>query len=473
MKRAGRIFIMPGVLAWLLLVAVLNGQAAQELSVKEAVETAIDAYIYGYPLITFDMARKQQTNVVVPDEEHAPMGQLIKVRKYLDVDNHCCAAPNQDTLYTMAWLDVTAEPYVFGLPDMGVRYAIFPMHDGFSEVIMVAGSGNTGTGPQAYVITGPGWTGSIPDGLTQVKSPTGIVWILGRIYCTGTQEDYTAVNKLQDNIIVLPLSAYGKPYSPPKGIVDPSFDMKTAVRKQVNDMDINTYFDYLARLLKTNPPKAEDAELVARMAKIGLLPGEDFDKDKLGFIDSVLLNTVPKLGLLEMARYMKKQKTTNGWLYFTEGVGNFGTNYVLRGMANLLGPGWNRPREAVYPIAKKDIDGHKLNGAKHSYTIHFPKGQLPPVEAFWSLTMYDNDMFLVPNAINRYTMSNRDTFITNKDGSIDLYLQAESPGKDKETNWLPAPKGSFTLVLRLYDPPKTAPTILDGSWKPPAVRRVE
>ncbi len=209
------------------------------------------------------------------------------------------------------------------------------------------------------------------------------------------------------------------------------------------------------------------------MARIGLVAGEDFDKDKLGFIDSALLNTVPKLGVLEMARYMKKQETKGGWLYFTEGVGNFGTNYILRGMANLLGPGWNRPEDAVYPIAKEDGDGHKLDGAKHNYTIHFDKGQLPPVEAFWSLTIYDNDMFLVPNPIDRYNLSDRDTFITNPDGSIDLYLQAKSPGKDKEANWLPAPKGSFTLVLRLYGPPKSAPTILDGFWTPPPVKRAE
>jgi hypothetical protein len=173
-----------------------------------------------------------------------------------------------------------------------------------------------------------------------------------------------------------------------------------------------------------------------------------------------------------MARYLKKQKTTNGWLYFTKGVGNFGTDYLLRGMANLLGPGWNRPQDAVYPLSQKDAQGAEYNGAKHRYVMRFEKGKLPPAEAFWSLTMYDHDFFFVPNPINRYDLARRDKLIANPDGSVDLYLQADSPGKDKEANWLPAPRGKFQLVLRMYGPTKSSPSILDGTWTPPAVKRL-
>ena len=442
-----------------------------DLSIREAVTTAIDTYLFGYPLVTFDMARKQQTNVATPDAEHAPMGQLIKVRQYLDVDNHCCAAPNADTLYTIAWLDLAKEPYVFTLPDMGDRYYIMPMLDGYSEVFEVISSLNSERGPKHYVITGPGWEGTVPAGFIRVSSPTSLVWLLGRIYCTGTELDYEAVGALQDLIGLYPLSVHGQSYSPPEGEVDSSFDMKTAVRKQVNGMDIDTYFDYLAQLMKTNPPKSEDAELIARMARIGLEPGKDFDRDKLGFIDSALLNTVPKLAQLEMVRHLKKQKTVNGWLYFTKGVGNFGDNYLLRAAANLLGPGWNRPEDALYPLSTKDSQGHKYDGAKYNYLIHFDKGQLPPVEAFWSLTMYDKDLFLVPNRINRYNLSQHTDFMTNPDGSVDFYLQTESPGPAKEANWLPAPKDKFTLILRVYGPSRHSPSILDGSWQPPPVTR--
>jgi hypothetical protein len=453
--------------------AAAGSDEAPSLGVVEAVGIAADAYIYGYPLVTFDMVRKQQTNVAIPDAEHAPMGQMIKMRSYPAVDNHCCAAPNADTLYTMAWLDVSIEPWVFSIPDMGNRYYIMPMLDGWSEVFKVAGSHTTGGKAQTYAITGPGWSGTLPRGVTQVKSPTGMVWILGRIYSTGTPEDYKAVHALQDKFSVVPLSSYGKPYTPLPGIVDASFDMKTSVRKQVNGLDIDAYFNYLAKLMKSNPPAAQDTPIVARMARIGLVPGQDFDPAKLDFMDREAIRVVPKMALLEMGLHLKKQKTTNGWLYFTKGVGNFGTDYLVRGMANLLGPGWNRPQDAVYPLSQKDANGDEYNGARHKYVMRFEKGQLPPAEAFWSLTMYDTDFFFVPNPINRFDLAKRDKLISNPDGSVELYIQAESPGKDKEANWLPAPKGKFALVMRIYAPRTTPPSILDGTWTPPPVKRAQ
>jgi hypothetical protein len=439
----------------------------------EAVSIAVDAYVYGYPLVTFDMMRKQQTNVAAPDAEHAPMGQLIKMRTYPAVDNDCCAAPNADTLYTIVWLDVSVEPWIVSIPDMGDRYYIVPMLDGYSEVFHVDSLGTTGSKAHTYAITGPGWSGTLPQGVTQVKSPTGMVWVLGRIYCTGTTEDYAAVHALQDKFSVVPLSSYGKPYTPPPGVVDPGFDMKTAVRQQVDSLDVDAYFNQLAKLMKTNPPTAADAPIVAQMARIGLVPGQDFDPSKLGFLDREVVRMVPKLALLEMGVRLKREPTTNGWLYFTKGVGNWGTDYPLRAMANFLGPGWNRPQDAVYPLSQRDGNGDDYDGAAHNYVIHFDKGQLPPAEAFWSLTMYDPEFFFVPNPINRYDLGQRNRFITNPDSSLDLYLQADSPGTSREANWLPAPRGKFNLVLRIYAPRKTPPSILDGTWVPPAVRRVQ
>jgi hypothetical protein len=391
------------------------------------------------------------------------------MRAYPSVDNRCCAAPNADTLYTIVWLDVSREPWVFSIPDMGDRYYLMPMLDGFSEVFYVAGSHTTGSKPQTYAVTGPGWTGTLPDGMMQVQSPTGMVWILGRIYCNGTPEDYAAVHALQDQFVSIPLSAYGKPYTPPPGTVDPTLDMKTAVRKLVNDLPFDEYFSYFSQLLKTNPPMQEDAPLVERLAEIGIVPGKDQDRGKLPVMGGKLDE---KLGLVEMGLHLKRQKTTNGWLYFTKGVGTFGTDYLTRGMANLLGPGWNRPQDAVYPLSLKDANGDEYDGAKHNYVIRFEKGKLPPAEAFWSLTLYDGDFFFVPNPINRYDLAQRDKLIVNPDGSVDLYIQAESPDKEKEANWLPAPKGKFVLVMRIYAPRTTPPSILDGSWTPPPVKRV-
>jgi hypothetical protein len=525
MKPGTRTFLIAlAVVALVIAVALLVVSRTPSLHQDEALRIAVDAYIYGYPLVTFDMARRQQTNVAVRDGEHAPMGQLIKMRSYPAVDNRCCAAPNADTLYTIVWLDVSDEPWVFGIPEMGERYYIMPMLDGYSEVFFAASPRTTGSSAQTYAITGPGWSGALPEGVTRVDSPTAMVWILGRIYCLGTPEDYVAVHALQDRFTVAPLSAYGKPYTPPPAAVDPSFDMNTAVRKQVNGLDVYDYFGTLAQLLKLNPPKPHDAAVVAEMARIGLAIGQDFDtrplrslgpvatesgaesadvstaarladhEDQsglphfsqgvgvveqevldtgpLGSLDRKLIRIVPKLALLKMAKRLKDQETTNGWLYFTEGVGNFGTDYLLRGMANLLGPGWNRPEDAVYPLSREDADGNAYDGAAHDYVMRFEAGRMPPVEAFWSLTMYDKDLFFVPNPIDRHTLSQRDHLVPNSDGSVDLYIQAEPPGPEREANWLPAPKGRFQLVLRMYGPTTKPPSIVDGSWAPPPVERV-
>jgi hypothetical protein len=399
------------------------------------------------------------------------MGQFARLRTYPAVDDHSVTAPNADTLYTLSWLDVSKEPWILSIPDMKDRYFLFPILDAWTNVFQVPGKRTTGTKAQKYAITGPGWSGTLPAGVTEYKSPTAMVWVLGRIYCTGTPEDYKAVHALQDRFAVVPLSAYGKPYTPAAAVVDAGFDMKTAVRKQVNALDTGAYFNRLAQLMKTNPPAPQDAAMVAQMARIGLVPGQDFDPDKLGFLDEEALRTVPKLAVLEMGVHLKKQKTTNGWLYFTGGVGNFGADYLTRGMANLLGPGWNRAQDAVYPLSQKDASGDGYDGAKHKYVIRFDKDKLPPADAFWSLTMYDGDFFFVPNALNRYDLAQRDRLVTNPDGSVDMYLQAESPGKDKEANWLPAPKGKFVLVMRIYTPRKSPPSILDGSWTPPPVKR--
>ncbi len=444
----------------------------QTPDLKEAVSAATDAYLYGYPLVTMDMTRRQLTNVASPDATHAPMGQILRIRTYPPVEMHTVTAPNADTLYTTAWVDVSKEPWVFSIPDMGDRYYLMPMLDGWTDVFQVPGKRTTGDKAQKYAITGPGWSGTLPAGVTEYKSPTGLVWILGRIYCTGTPADYAAVHAAQDKFSLVPLSSYGKPYSPPPGEVDSSFDMKTAVRDQVDAMDVNAFFTYLAKLMKTNPPVAEDAPMVARMAKIGLVPGQDFDPSKLGALDKEAIKAVPKLGQAKIVEFAKSVAPVNGWLIIPK-AGLYGTDYLDRALVTAFGLGANRPQDAIYPTGQKDGSGNDFDAASKKYVLHFDKGQMPPVNGFWSLTMYDAAYFFVPNPLNRYTLSERNKFKTNADGSVDLYLQADSPGKDKEANWLPAPKAKFVPMLRLYWPKETPPSILDGTWKPPAITEAQ
>jgi hypothetical protein len=248
--------------------------------------------------------------------------------------------------------------------------------------------------------------------------------------------------------------------------------MKTAVRDQVDAMDVNAFFTYLAKLMKTNPPVAEDAPMVASMAKIGLVPGQDFDPSKLGAFDKEAIKIVPKLGQAKIVEFAKSIEPVNGWLILRK-AGQYGTDYLDRALATAFGLGANRPQDAIYPTGQKDGSGNDFDAASKKYVLHFDKGQMPPVNGFWSLTMYDASYFFVPNSLNRYTLSQRNKFKTNADGSVDLYLQADSPGKDKEANWLPAPKAKFVPMMRLYWPKETPPSIIDGTWKPPAVTEAQ
>lgn len=430
---------------------------------------ATDAYIYGYPLVTMEMTRRVMTNVAAPEATRAPMGQLLKLRQYPDAAYRDVTAPNADTLYTTGWIDVGAEPWVLSLPDMKGRYYLFPMLDGWTSVFQAPGKRTTGTGPQVYAITGPGWKGTLPAGVKEYKSPTNMVWLLGRIYCTGTPEDYKAVHQIQDECKLVPLSAYGTSYTPPQGKADPSVDMKTAVRDQVNRMDAKAYFTLLAQLMKTNPPAAADAPALARFAKIGLVPGKDFDASKL---NADFVTRIPQLAfdrIMLQFKINKEVQHINGW-NFTTKTGIYGTDYLMRALVTAIGLGANRPQDAVYPTSLKDADDDDYVGS-HKYVIHFERGQTPPAEGFWSITMYDANYFFVANPINRYSISARQALKANADGSTDIYIQKDSPGADKESNWLPAPAGKFILMLRMYWPDESSPSILNGTWTIPAVKR--
>ena len=204
--------------------------------------TAVDAYIYGYPMVTLEMTRRRLTNVTKADETRAPMGQIVKMRSYPDASYRDITGPNADTLYTTAFFDVGDEPWVLSAPDMKGRYFMLPFLDGWTSVFAVPGSRTTGTQAQTFLITGPGWSGTVPAGMTQLKSKTSLVWLIGRIYCTGTPEDYAEVHALQDQFKLQPLSSWGKDYTPPPGEVDPSVDMKTPTRDQVNGLSAVKFF---------------------------------------------------------------------------------------------------------------------------------------------------------------------------------------------------------------------------------------
>jgi hypothetical protein len=449
--------------------AQLSDTGGAAPSVAGLLDLAVEGYVYGYPLVTMEFTRRVMTNVVEPKGTHAPMGQFANLREYPTAAFKDVTAPNADTLYSSTWIDVAKEPYILHVPDEKGRYYLMPMLEAWTNIFASPGTRTTGTGAGNFAIAGPSWVGELPSDVELLRSSTNLVWVLGRTYCTGSREDYAAVHAIQDKYSLTPLSAWGKPYKPPAGKVDHTIDTKTPVRAQVESLGTVEFFTLLAELMKQNPPYAADAPILARLARIGLVPGTDFDRSKLTGVGDV--DSVPKLGVERIsAHFGAAGEDLNGWV-FPKPAGRYGTDYIQRALIARFGLGANLLDDAVYPTARADSEGRKLEGA-HKYVIRFPKGALPPVRGFWSLTMYDGEFFFVANRLNRYTLSVRNSLKTESDGTVELLVQADDPGPQKEANWLPAPKGEFMLMLRLYWPKVAAPSILDGTWKPPAITRV-
>src|ERR1017187_6425042 len=327
---------------------------------RESFDIATEAYIFGYPLVTMDLTRRVMTDAREPEGMRAPMGQFARTRTFPLASNHEVSVPNADALYTIVWLDVSREPWVLSLPDMKGHYALFPMLDGWTSVFGALGNRTTGTGPQNCVITGPDWKGKLPSGLKEYKSSTSIVRVLGRIYCTGTPEDYAAVRAMQDQCSAVPLSAYGKPYTPPLGQVDPGIDMTRPVREQVNSLGVADYFNRLAFLMKENPPAHADRQMVKRMARLGIVPGEPFDIAKLSPAVIQVLEAVPGAAVGRLIAWSKAGNKAgdwnlqNGWSW-TLKAGVYGTDYTQRALIVAIALGANRPEDAV--VAAATVDG--------------------------------------------------------------------------------------------------------------------
>ena len=453
--------------------ALSRSASGQDASNDEAYQIARDAYVYGYPIVTMDVSMHQSTNV--PDASstplRAPVNQFAHARTYPRAEDRDVVRYNFDTLYSPAWLDLAPEPIVLSVPDTGGRYYLLPMLDMWTEVFAVVGSRTTGTKAGNFVLVAPGWSGPLPDGATKIVAPTSTIWVLGRTQTNGPS-DYDNVHKVQDGYRLTPLSQWGKDYAPPtKAPTDPAIDNKTPPFIQVNRMDGVEVLSRLADLMTKYPPHANDYPILFRLQRIGLEPGKPFDASKL---DPTLVKTIKAAAKDALADLEQSGKTgsgigahVNGWFYQTSTVGTYGTAYKLRGMGALIGLGVNLPEDAVYPASFMDGDGKPYSGANR-YVLHFDKGKLPPAEAFWSVTLYDKDGFQAPNPINRFALGDRDKLTFNADGSLDIYIQNQTPGADKEANWLPAPTAEFNLAMRLYSPRRD---VLDGVWTPPPVRK--
>jgi hypothetical protein len=453
------------------------GKQKSAISDEELTAKAVDAYIYGYPLVLMNQAKKLFINTILPSNVngHAPINQFGYFPLH-DPSFTAIASPNVDTVQTYAWLDLTSEPIVMQIPDSQGRFWLTPILDAYTNVVATPGTRSTGNGAQTYVIVGPNWRKPLRDDLTPIHVPTNLAWILGRTEVDAAG-DYAAADAIRRQYALVPLSSYGRPYTQPSGTID-STVTDTPPTAVVEGMSVETFFDTLAQLMVQNPPNLPDDASI--LVDLSMVMAALHSPEKVR-----LLSNVPQLAASRMvAKGPSVGYIVNGWRITPREVGAYGTDYDLRYGVGRVGLGANLAADTVYAGTRVDGAGHPLNST-NAYTIHFAPGLTPPVKAFWSVTLYNQNSSLVANPSNIYAVgSHREPLQYNADGSLDLYLQA-SPPAIRTANWLPTPdptyaatlpngqrgtRGSFALTMRLYWPSASDPTIVDRTWQPPPVQ---
>ena len=419
-------------------------------------ELVSDAYIYAFPLVLTDATKTMSTNTDGSVTGRAPVNQINHAKKLADASFRTVVTPNVDTLYSQAWLDISAEPVIYVLPEAD-RFCNVQLLDAWTNTAAVLDKAG------AYAIALPSWEGELPEGVTRVDVPTATVWTIARIVLSGN-EDLPNVYAIQEHVRLLPLSAYleGGDYIAPAGTYAKENDFVPV--NKVLSMSPAEFFNTANALMQINPPAEDDAKLLEKLAAINVGQGMTFDASILG-ADAAERWTQMLKGLratlsAESANYAQN---LGQWIYFGRPIGDFGTAYTYRAMVALVGLGANTVDVAIYPKTDTDVTGAALTGEK-TYTIHFET--LPPTleGGFWSVTAYNEENFLIDNPIDRYCINDRSAYRLNEDGTLDLVLSKEAP--EDTSNWLPVSDGEFHLFMRVYLPDMTA---LE-TWEAPVIR---
>jgi hypothetical protein len=441
---------------------------AADASTAEARAIAKEAYVYGFPMV--DNYRVEHAYFVDTKnpEYKGPWNHLVNIPRVYTPADTAIQTPNSDTPYSMLGMDLRAEPMVLTVPPIEKdRYFSIQLIDAYTFNFDYIGSRATGNDGGSFIIAGPGWKGKMPKGVRKVmRSETELVIAAYRTQLFNP-DDLDNVKKVQAGYKAEPLSKFlGKPAPKAAPAIDFIKPLTPADERKSPE-----FFNILNFILQYCPTDPSETKLMARFAKIGVGAGKTFDASKL----SPEMKTAIEQGMADAwgeLENLKKQvdagKVTSGDLFGTRAF--LKNNYLYRMAAAVLGIYGNSKQEAMYPIYAIDSDGKKLDGANR-YTVHFAPDQLPPVHAFWSLTMYDlPQSLLVANPINRYLVNSPmlPQFVKDADGGITFYVQNVTPGKDKEPNWLPAPTGPFFIAMRLYWPKEAA---LDGTWKQPPMMK--
>ena len=437
--------------------------SAQPVTPDEARKIAGQAYTFAYPLVLAEMTRRANT------QESSPryINRFVHVLAFPDEQFRQVIRPNADTLYSSAWLDLSAEPMLLHVPDTKGRYYLMQFMDAWTETIASPGKRTTGTGEGWFAIVGPNWQGKLPANAQRIDCPTNISWLIGRTQTNGPS-DYDFVHSIQQAYQLAPLSSYPQG-TPPISLADLNqLQLRGGLPPpvQVARMSTAEFFQLFAQLLLKNPARAADQPMMAQLAKIGIAPGQPFPPASLSREQLQAIDEGAQASAQALAGFDRSSLPTGktGWTLPGK-YGRYGTNYVVRALTARYFLGILPAEDAVYLSSVHDESGKPLDGTKR-YTMHFEKGSTPPERAFWSLTAYDEQGYFAGNPLHRFAIGDRDQLKFNADGSLDIYIQHDSPGADKESNWLPAPAGSFNLALRMYWPEQAA---ISGEWTPPPV----
>jgi hypothetical protein len=421
------------------------------------VRLAAESYLFGYPLVIMDATRASFQQAYGSKALH-------RMRTFPSIEFRDIVRPNVDTLYTTGFIDMAEGPWVFDMAGDAPRYQVMQFMDGWTNVFAAPGDRLNGHAEVRLLLVGPGWSGAVPDGLTLTRSPTNIVWLIGRTQTNGVA-DYALVHALQDKIQLRRLADWQanqtSAEAPLSTVVQP--DKAMPPPEQIQAMDSVEFFSRLTNLMRTNPPYAADGPMLAKLQQLG-------NPQQWNWLDRSCIELGRRLADWKVLREIRQGgPRTRGWATPPALLGNYGTNYPLRAGIAMVGLGANLPQDALYPSANVDADGKPLNGDAH-YRMHFNAGQLPPVNAFWSITAYGEDNYFIDNAQRRYAIGDRDALAFNADGSLDIWIQAAAPVEAHRSNWLPVKLGqTFLLNARLYWPKAAA---LEGKWTMPAIERL-
>ena len=450
------------ILLGLLIALLLLGGALY--AKRDYILLGAEAYLFGYPLVIMDVTRSNSALTIGPEN------QLRRVRQFPDANFRDVVRPNADTLYTSGFIDMAQGPWVFELPANAQRYEVMPFMDAWTNVFAAPGTRTLGAAGARLLLAGPSWQGSTPTGLTLVRAPTQMVWLIGRTQTNGVA-DYPLVHRLQDGIKLRSLSDW---QADPSAAERVSTGWRAAPSKpmppleQMRSMTTETFFSRFSMLLVNNPPTSADGAMLVKLERIGLKAGQP---PPWGALQRWCVSLGRWIADFKVASELKKPPAlVRGWQTPPATLGNYGTDYNTRAVVAMIGLGANLPADAMYPNARVDANGQALDGSRR-YRLHFKADELPPVNAFWSVTAYGADDFFIDNPLQRFALGDRDPLLIDADGSLDLLVQAVAPEGDMKRNWLPVKSGqAFLLNARLYWPKATA---LKGQWGMPAVERVD